>query len=82
MIKEIVLNGKQIEYELQWKDVKNINLRIKSDRTIFVSANTRISERIIEEFIESKSEYILKALEYYQRHTLFEVKPHILYANP
>ncbi len=30
MIKEIVLNGKRIEYELKRKDVKNINLRIKS----------------------------------------------------
>lgn len=75
MIKEIVLNGKQIEYELQWKDVKNINLRIKSDRTIFVSANTRISERIIEEFIESKSEYILKALAHYEELAKYAPKP-------
>ena len=36
MIKEIVLNGKRIEYDLQRKNVKNINLRIKADRTIFL----------------------------------------------
>ena len=75
MIKEIVLNGKRIEYELQRKDVKNINLRIKSDRTIFVSANTRISERIIEEFIESKSVYILKALAHYEELAKYAPKP-------
>ena len=63
MIKEIVLNGKRIEYELQRKNVKNINLRIKSDRTIFVSANPRVSEKVIEEFIEfSKHLHIMKSL--------------------
>ena len=66
MIKEIVLNGKRIEYDLQRKDVKNINLRIKADRTIFLSANPRVSQEVIEEFIESKSEYILKALTHYE----------------
>ena len=44
-----MLNGKRIEYDLQRKDVKNINLRIKSDRTIFLSANPRVSEEVIEE---------------------------------
>ena len=66
MTKEVVLNGKRIEYELQRKDVKNINLRIKADRTIFLSANENVSEQIIEDFLESKSEYILKALAHYE----------------
>ena len=55
MTKEIILNGRQITYELQIKSVKNINLRIKADRTIFVSANPSISEPTIEEFLVSKS---------------------------
>ena len=75
MIKEIVLNGKRIEYDLQRKDVKNINLRIKADRTIFLSANPRVSEQIIEEFIESKSEYILKALAHYEELAKYAPKP-------
>ena len=75
MIKEIVLNGKRIEYDLQRKDVKNINLRIKADRTIFLSANQRVSEQIIEEFIESKSEYILKALAHYEELAKYAPKP-------
>ncbi len=75
MIKEIVLNGKRIEYDLQRKDVKNINLRIKADRTIFLSANPRISEQIIEEFIESKAEYILKALAHYEERARYAPKP-------
>ena len=75
MIKEIVLNGKRIEYDLQRKDVKNINLRIKADRTIFLSANSRVSQEVIEEFIESKSEYILKALAHYEELAKYAPKP-------
>ncbi len=75
MIKKIVLNGIPIEYELQRKAVKNINLRIKADRTIFVSANTRVSEKIIEEFIESKREYILNALARYEELAKYAPKP-------
>lgn len=75
MIKEIILNGKRIEYDLQRKDVKNINLRIKADRTIFLSANPRVSQEVIEEFIESKSEYILKALAHYEELAKYAPKP-------
>ena len=75
MIKEIVLNGKRIEYDLQRKDVKNINLRIKADRTIFLSANPCVSQEVIEEFIESKSEYILKALAHYEELAKYAPKP-------
>ena len=75
MIKEIVLNGNRIEYDLQRKDVKNINLRIKADRTIFLSANSRVSQEVIEEFIESKSEYILKALAHYEELAKYAPKP-------
>ena len=32
--RRIVLNGQDIEYELQRKQVKNINLRIRQDGTV------------------------------------------------
>ena len=75
MIKNIVLDGKWVEYELQRKDVKNINLRIKADRTIFVSANPRVPDEVIEEFIRSKSDYILKALAHYEELARYAPKP-------
>lgn len=75
MIKEIVLDGKRVEYELQRKDVKNINLRIKADRSVLISANPRVSDDIIEEFIISKSEYILKALSHYEELARYAPKP-------
>lgn len=75
MIKNIVLGRKWVEYELQRKDVKNINLRIKADRTIFVSANPRVPDEVIEEFIRSKSDYILKSLAHYEELARYAPKP-------
>ena len=62
MIKKINLNGKEIEYSLERKSVKNINLRIKSDGSVFVSANRFVSVGKIEKFLLSKSEFILNAV--------------------
>lgn len=61
MKKEIILNGKSIEYDFQVKTVKNINIRIKTDGSIFVSSNRNISERTVEEFLISKADFIIKA---------------------
>lgn len=75
MIKEIVLESKRIKYDLQRKDVKNINLRIKADRTIFLSANPFVPQEAIDEFIISKSDYILKALDHYEEIAKYAPKP-------
>lgn len=63
MVNKINLNGIELEYNLQYKKVKNINLRIKPDGTIHISANRRVSKGVIEEFMISKTEFILRALE-------------------
>lgn len=65
MIKKIVLNGREIQYDLQRKKVKNVNLRIKPDQTIHVSAGRWVSEEFIRSFIISKADYILNALDRY-----------------
>ena len=65
MIKRIKLLDREIEYDLQRKQVKNINLRIKPDKSITVSANPRVPESKIERFILEKQEFILRALEKY-----------------
>lgn len=65
MIKRIKLLDREIEYDLQRKRVKNINLRIKPDKSIIVSANPRVPENRIEKFILEKQEFILRALEKY-----------------
>ena len=67
MIKRIKLLDREIEYDLQRKRVKNINLRIKPDKSITVSANPRVPESKIERFILEKQEFILRALEKYDK---------------
>lgn len=63
MIRKIEADNTAIEYDLQYKKVKNINLRIKSDGSIYVSANKRVPQKVIDDFILSKETLILKALE-------------------
>ena len=65
MIKRIKLVDREIEYDLQRKSVKNINLRIKPDKSITVSANPRVPESKIARFILEKQDFILRALEKY-----------------
>ena len=66
MKKAVFYNGKHLDYELTYKDVKNINLRIKPDGSICVSANKRVPQKFIEEFILSKAGFILKAQKKYE----------------
>ena len=66
MNREIILGDRTIKYDLQYKKVKNINLRIKPDGSIKVSANKRVPQKIIDDFIISKADFILRALEKYK----------------
>ena len=42
-------DGSEISYELTRKPVKNVNLRVKEDGTLRISANSRVSVRHIED---------------------------------
>ncbi len=66
MTKEIILNNKKINYELNIKNVKNLNLRIKPDGTISVSVNNKISQERINLFLTEHSDFILNALKKYE----------------
>ena len=58
--------NKFISYNLTYKKVRNINLRIKPDGSVHVSANKHVPQRVIDEFIISKADFILKALNSYE----------------
>lgn len=74
MIREIKLNNTIIQYDLQYKTVKNINLRIKPDGSINVSANKKVSKKVIDDFVISKADFILRALEKYKNMPVKEQK--------
>lgn len=63
MKREVSYNGEIIEYDLQYKKVKNINLRIKPDGSVKVSANNFVPVKLIEDFIVSKAVYVLRTVE-------------------
>ncbi len=52
-----------VTYDLQYKKVKNINLRIKPDGSMHVSAGRRVSQKTIEAFLIAKADFILDALQ-------------------
>ena len=65
---KIILQGDQIiSYDLTRKKVKNINIRVKSDLTVQVSAPSRISQSEIEKILMEKSDFILSALQKYEQ---------------
>ena len=66
MKRQIDLGKRTIEYTLEYKRVKNINLRIKLDLSVSVSASKRVSVSEIESFIKSKAEFILRALDKFE----------------
>jgi len=65
MKKVIYLNGRKVVYELERKKVKNINLRIRRDCSVYVSANIHVTVSVIEGFLQEKSSYILSSLDKY-----------------
>lgn len=56
-----------IEYILIRKSVKNINMRIKQDGEIMVSASPFVSVKYIDKFVLSNEEKIIKALDKYEK---------------
>jgi len=52
-----------ITYELVFKKVKNINMRIKPDGTVYVSASRAVSTAFIDSFVLSRANFISAAKE-------------------
>lgn len=75
MIREIRFNDKSIEYTLQRKKVKNINIRIKPDMTVSVSANPRVSLKEVDMAVLNRAEFIIKALENFKNNSKSELRP-------
>ena len=76
MKKIIYLNGRKIVYELDWKKVKNINLSIRRNCSVYVSANIDVTVGAIEEFLREKSTYIISSLDKYAEIAKYIDKKH------
>ena len=62
-VRPIVLGGRQISYECVRKKVKNINIRVRPEGTLFVSAPKTVPFYRIEEILQQKKDFILRAMD-------------------
>ncbi len=62
----ITYGGKTIEFKLHRKNVKNINLNVKPDMTIVVSANKHVPLDYVNSFVRDKMPWILKNVSYFK----------------
>lgn len=55
--------GEVIEYTLARKKVKNVNMRVKADGSVSVSAPSRVSAKQIDDFVRSRYDFIRSSVE-------------------
>lgn len=60
--------GIPIEYELTRKPVKNLNIRINESGVISVSAGLRVPLKEINDFVQSRAEWIIRSLAELERY--------------
>lgn len=63
---EVMWRGQAIQFVLQRKKVRNINLNLKPDMTLVVSANEAVPLEYIQEFVKSKGLWIQKNTSYFR----------------
>ena len=66
-MRSIILNNKIVEYDLKYSSKKNVNIRIKSDLTLKVSAPRWVLKGEIERILNQKTAWILENLEIQKR---------------
>lgn len=64
-IHEVIWRGQAIRFELQRKNVRNLNLNLKPDMSVVVSANDKVPVEVIKEFVKSKAAWIVKNTRYF-----------------
>ena len=62
LIGTIMLNNINVTYHIERKSVKNINIRIKSDGIVYISANRSVSEKYIRKLLITDGEKISAAI--------------------
>ena len=80
MEKESVeINGEEIIFFLQRKNIKNINLKVDIDKKVSMSVPTKMTIETAKDFIKSKAKWIKKQQEFYS--FFDEFKENITFEN-
>ena len=67
MQRQISLDGWELTYEFSRKRVKNLNLRVRGDGSVAVSAPQRMPLEQVEEFLRKKQDFLRRAVEKTER---------------
>ena len=71
----ISADGSQILYELERKNVKNLNLHVRRDGTVYVSANRLVPVEQVDAFLESKIGFILNSRKRFAEQAQYRPQP-------
>lgn len=71
----ICLGEQSLTYSLERKAVKNLNLHVRKDGSVYISANPRVPIKIIDDFLLSKEQFILNARNKFREQAEFRPKP-------
>ena len=53
-------------YQLERKNVRNINLRIRTDASVYISAPKDVPESVVTQFVKRRSRYIAEAQQHFR----------------
>lgn len=73
--RSVVVESREICYQLERKNVKNLNLRVRKDGSVLVSANEIVPCEEVDLFIQRKGSYILKAIDHFSEMAQYKPQP-------
>lgn len=62
-LRKLTVDGREIVWTLSRKKVRNVNMRVKPDGVVYISAPSRVTIGFIENFIREKSDFIFSAFD-------------------
>ena len=71
----LTAKGHEILFYLERKPVKNLNLRVRKDGSVWVSADPGVPCEEIDAFVASKAPYIQKALDHFHKMAQYRPQP-------
>lgn len=73
--RRIMLEGRPLEYTLERKIVKNVNLHVRKDGSVYVSANAQVSALQVDEYLIGKAQFILNAQKLFREQEKMRPQP-------
>ena len=73
--RQLVIDDQTIHYQLERKSVKNLNLRIRNDGSVYVSADNLVPIEEIDSFVRSKSSFITNAIKRFNELAKYKPQP-------